>query len=249
MESVMNANEPKRASRTAPPLLERRFQTDIPYELSIDEAGRGCLFGRVYIACVVLPKDPALFCGKDIKDSKKFSSKKKLNEVAEYIKTHAFAWHIAYLEHTVIDKINILQSVMRGMHECIRETINNIQHSTNSTLSIGNFMGVIDGNYFTPYRTFDDSTQTIVEMPYATVEKGDGKYMAIAAASILAKDARDSYIKELCIDHPILNERYGLDSNMGYGTKHHLTGIKEYGITQWHRTSFGCCKTADLQSV
>lgn len=230
-------------------LLTRFYDETIPFELSIDEAGRGCLFGRVYIACVVLPKDPSLFDGKDIKDSKKFSSKKKLNEVANYIKDHALAWHVAYEEPKVVDEINILQAVMHGMHNCIRETIIKVNTNTGTTHNFEDFMAVIDGNYFTPFRSYDDEKQCIVEMPAETIEQGDGKYMAIAAASILAKTARDNHVLELCAKHPILDEHYSLSKNMGYGTKAHLDGIREHGITQWHRRTFGLCKVAPIANI
>ena len=228
------------------PLLSRVYDSSIPFELSIDEAGRGCLFGRVYIACVVLPKDPLLFDGKDIKDSKKFSSKKKLHAVASYIKEHALAWHVTFEEHTLVDDINILQAVMHGMHNCIRETIRKINNKTGTIHKVEDFMAVVDGNYFTPFRSYDETQQCIVELPFATIEKGDGKYMAIAAASILAKTERDNYVLNMCDKHPFLDEHYGLAKNMGYGTKTHLQGIQEHGITRYHRRTFGCCKTAHM---
>jgi ribonuclease HII len=227
-------------------LLQRVFNEENKYELSIDEAGRGCLFGRVYIACVVLPKQIELFEGKDIKDSKKFSSKKKLNETAEYIKQHAYAWHIASIDQDEIDNINILKSVMKGMHECISETMAKINAKTNTQNSINDFTAIIDGNYFTPFRQYDDMEQSIIEMPFNTVIHGDAIYMGIAAASILAKDARDSYVLQLCQEYPQLIEYYGLNTNMGYGTKTHLSGIETYGITQWHRRSYGICKTSKI---
>jgi ribonuclease HII len=230
--------------RSPAALLTRFYNDNTQFELSIDEAGRGCLFGRVYIACVVLPKEPELFDGTNIKDSKKFSSKKKLNEVAEYIKTNALVWHVAYVESDVIDEINILKAVMQGMHECIRNIIEKLKIIDNN-MTIKKCMAVIDGNYFTPYRVFDTSDETIYEISHVTIEQGDAKYMGIAAASILAKTARDNYVLELCKEHPILIERYGLESNMGYGTKKHLEGIREHGITQWHRRTFGeACKNA-----
>jgi ribonuclease HII len=230
--------------KKTPILLTRCYDPSIPFELSIDEAGRGCLFGRVYVACVVLPKEPSLFDGTDIKDSKKFSSKKKLHSVASYIKEHALAWHVTYEEPKLVDNINILQAVMHGMHNCIRETIRKINNKTGQQHKLEDFMAVIDGNYFTPFRSYDEEQRCIVEMPFDTVEKGDGKYMAIAAASILAKTARDSYVLEMCEKYPFLDEHYGLSRNMGYGTKLHLEGIREYGITKYHRRTFGCCKTA-----
>jgi len=237
------------------PILERFYQIDVEnplYELSIDEAGRGCLFGRVYIACVVLPKEPELFSGKDIKDSKKFSSKKKINEMAEYIKEHALVWHVAYVEAGMIDKTNILRSVMQGMHECIRSGMTKLQETMHASppITMNNCMAVIDGNYFTPYTEYDTDMECIRSISHVTVEKGDAKYMAIAAASILAKTARDNYVLDMCQQYPALNDRYGFESNMGYGTKTHLEGIREHGICQWHRRSFGAaCQNADLNPI
>lgn len=214
---------------------------DGPYELCIDEVGRGCLFGRVYIACVVLPKDPSVFDGTDVKDSKKFSSKKKIRLVADRIREQALAWHVAYIDNDVIDDINILKAVMKGMHDCIRETLAKLDCTMDDAFAL------IDGNYFTPYRVFGE---TIRELPHVTMEKGDGTYMGIAAASILAKTARDDYIRDLCEQYPILKERYSLDTNVGYGTAKHLAGIKEHGITQWHRRTFGeLCKGAVLNKI
>jgi ribonuclease HII len=242
--------ESVRKKRTPPMPLTRHYSEDNLFELCIDEAGRGCLFGRVYVACVVLPKDPELFDGKNIKDSKKFSSKKKLNEVAEYIKQNALAWHIAHIDASVIDEINILKAVMQGMHECIRNISEQLEQKFPNIFSINKTMAVIDGNYFTPYRAFDKSDETIHEMPFITIEQGDAKYMGIAAASILAKTGRDEYVLELCKKHPTLTDRYGMDTNMGYGTKKHLDGIREHGITQWHRRTFGdACKNAPLSNI
>jgi ribonuclease HII len=247
---IADAQKPAKRTREPPELLERFYdsKSDV-IELSIDEAGRGCLFGRVYMACVVLPKDPNAFNGKDIKDSKKFSSKKKINQVAEYIKTHARAWHVEYVDETVIDKINILQAVMQGMHVCIRETILKIYRETGEKLPLSDFIAVIDGNYFKPFVSYDMDKKEIVELNSVTVEQGDAKYMAIAAASILAKTARDAYIAELCDKFPVLDEYYGLRSNQGYGTKKHLEGIRKYGITKWHRRTYGCCNDAAVFQI
>jgi ribonuclease HII len=235
----------EKKKRTPAPLLERFYDSGgSNYEICIDEAGRGCLFGRVYIACVVLPKGADAFDGKDIKDSKKFTSKKKLQDRADYIKEKALCWHIASIDADVIDEVNILHAVMRGMHECIRMILES------ETVGLHDSMAVIDGNYFTPYRRFDESTQSIYELPHVTVEQGDAKYMGIAAASILAKNARDNYVVELCSQYPVLAERYGLHTNMGYGTKTHLDGIRAHGITQWHRRTFGqLCKTAEVSII
>jgi ribonuclease HII len=101
---------------------------------------------------------------------------------------------------------------------------------------------LIDGNYFNPLTVFNKKTNKIESVPHITVEGGDNKYTAIAAASILAKVERDKYIDQLCAENPNLVEHYGIDSNKGYGAKKHLDGIKEHGITIWHRRSFGICK-------
>ena len=232
------------------PLLERFYtDNDELYEISMDEAGRGCMFGRVYISSVVLPKNPELFSGVNIKDSKKFSSKTKLREAAEYIKQNALVWHIEYADANEIDDKNILMCVMEGMHKCIRNSITKVNEVTNIQHNTSKFMAIVDGNYFKPYCHFDSSTNDYQQIPHVTVEQGDGKYMAIAAASILAKTARDDYVLEMCEKYPILSEKYGLDKNVGYGTKAHMSGIKEYGITQWHRRSFGCCKTATVTEI
>jgi len=237
--------ETEKKSRTALPLLDRFYNEKNQYEFAVDEAGRGCLFGRVYIAGVVLPKDPSMFDGKDIKDSKKFTSKKKINEVAEYIKQNALAWHVAWVDEKVIDNINILKATMQGMHECIRETMLKL-----GDCDMDKCTALVDGGYFTAYRCYDENKQSIRELSHITVEQGDGKYMAIAAASILAKTSRDAYIHEMCEKYPALKERYGIDTNMGYGTKRHLDGIKEYGITQWHRRTFGeNCKNAVINEI
>ena len=151
----------KKTKRVPKPLLTRFYNEDTTFELSMDEAGRGCLFGRVYIACVVLPKESELFDGKDIKDSKKFSSKKKLFEVADYIKTHALAWHVEYVDANIIDEINILRAVMRGMHECVRVVMEKLEQRHPIGFSRDQCMAVVDGNYFTPYRAFDKSDELV----------------------------------------------------------------------------------------
>jgi ribonuclease HII len=248
MQNNFDVSESSEVSKNKK-LLNRFYDDNIPYEISIDECGRGPLFGRVYVGCVVLPKEPSLFDGKNIKDSKKFSSKKKLKEVAEYIKTHALAWHVSWVNEKVIDEINILQANMRAMHDAIREILTKIPNKNELNPS-SDCLIVVDGNYFTPYRMYDESKDAIVEIPHVTIEQGDAKYMGIAAASILAKEARDDYILELCEEHPELIERYSLNTNMGYATKTHLDGIRNHGISQWHRKTFGeLCKNAKLNTI
>ena len=207
------------------------------FEIGLDEAGRGPLFGRLYVAAVILPKDDS-FQHNQMKDSKRFSSKKKIAEVSEYIKANAISWSIQYIEAGEIDRINILQSVLKAMHLCIRECIQKMGDVAAST----DYFILVDGNQFKPYSQFNETTDEIEYIRHEMIEGGDNKYCAIAAASILAKVARDQYIAELCQQTPELVAKYHLDTNMGYGTKQHLDGILEYGITSEHRKSYGPCK-------
>jgi ribonuclease HII len=110
-------------------------------------------------------------------------------------------------------------------------------------------MLLVDGNDFTPHMVYNEVDQTIREIPFETIEGGDNTYTCIAAASILAKNERDTYMEELCKEHPLLNERYGLAKNMGYGTKIHREAIDTHGITQWHRKTYGMCKTARYSPI
>jgi ribonuclease HII len=186
------------------------------------------------VASVVLPKEPLLFDGTEIKDSKKFTSKnkKKIREEADYIKSHALYWNVAYVEAGDIDRYNILQSTMKGMHECIQKTVEKLggDHSR--------FVAIVDGNYFKPYSYYDENLQTVQQLRHETVVEGDAKMMGIAAASILAKTERDKYIEECCKTTPELETQYGLHTNMGYGTKGHLEGIRTYGLTEHHRKTY-----------
>lgn len=236
------------------PTLSAFYDSINHFEIGIDEAGRGPLFGRLYVAATVLPKDDSFQHGK-MRDSKTIKSRKKIQELAEYIKQNAIAWHIQYVEASVIDTINIRQAVLMAMHECAKQVIMRTQEQGTSKRCLTEheymreYMLLVDGNDFTPHMIFDDNTQTMVEIPYETIEGGDNKYTCIAAASILAKNERDTYIEELCMQYPILNEHYGLAKNMGYGTKQHRDGIASYGITQWHRKTYGICKTAECIEI
>jgi ribonuclease HII len=199
--------------------------TENMIEIGVDEAGRGPLFGRVYTAAVILPKDDS-FDHSKMKDSKRFTSKKKIKEVSDYIKQYAIAYAITYSDEKQIDNTNILKATMDSMHRSINEIIIN---EPNTHL-------LIDGNYFNPIYYATDEGMIPVE--YTCVEKGDNTYTSIAAASILAKVARDTYIEELCEQNPELGEKYGIDTNMGYGSKKHMEGIRIYGATEGHRLSF-----------
>lgn len=214
-------------------------------EIGVDEAGRGPLFGRVYTAAVILPKDESFDFSK-VKDSKKFHSRKKIKEVAEYIKQNAVAWNVSYEDETIIDTINILQATQQSMHHSIHKTCkeyNSISKKNNKIETKDyNYSLLIDGNYFNPITKFNKDTNKIESIPYTMVKGGDNTYASIAAASILAKVERDNYIDKLCEENPILIEHYGIDSNKGYGAKKHIEGIKDHGITIWHRRSFAPCK-------
>jgi ribonuclease HII len=218
--------------------LQKYYDADTSvFEIGVDEAGRGPLFGRVYTAAVVLPKDDS-FDHSKMKDSKKFHSEKKILEVAEYIKKNAIAWHVSYEDETIIDKINILQATQQAMHSSIL-TVRKQLLETDPTTKI---QLLIDGNYFKPISLMNKTTNKLDTIHYTCIEGGDNKYTAIAAASILAKTERDKYIVGMCAEHPELAEHYGIDSNKGYGAKKHIDGIKEHGISRWHRKSFGICK-------
>lgn len=225
-------------------MLLEKYSDDFEYEIGMDEAGRGPLFGRLYVAGVVLPKD-GHFRYDWMKDSKKFHSKKKIKEMSDYIKENALVWSVQYIEHDIIDSINIRESVHRGMHNVVKDIFENATipiHKKNTLL-------LIDGNHFKPYSYFNEETEEMECMSHQTVEGGDNKFCSIAAASILAKVSRDQYIEELCNVHSALRDKYGIDKNQGYGTKQHLEGILEHGITQWHRKSYGRCKSAPLNSI
>jgi ribonuclease HII len=228
-------------------LLKKYMHEQGTIEIGADEAGRGPMLGRVYSGAVVLPKDDS-FDHFKMKDSKKFTSKnsKKIQEVAEYIKEHAIAWAVEYEDEKVIDEINILQATQSAMHKAIKSVIVQLQKTDVSTDGLdpnfNNLLLLIDGNYFKQLTILNKGKTKLVTINYETVEGGDNKFTAIAAASILAKVERDKYIDDLCKENPELIERYGIDSNKGYGSKKHMDGIKTYGITKWHRRTFGICK-------
>ncbi len=227
---------PKKKRQVQPPLSHAFVSDTDIIELGIDEAGRGPMFGRVYAGVVVLPKDDA-FNHSLMKDSKKFHSKKKIEEVAEYIKQNAIAWAVEYEDEDTIDEINILQATQKAMHKCIVSILKQL-NPANYT----NILLLVDGNYFKPLTVINKTKNKPETLRYHLIEGGDNKYTAIAAASILAKVARDTYIYDLCSQNPELVEKYGIDSNKGYGSKKHMDGIKMHGITKWHRKTFGICK-------
>lgn len=210
------------------PLLTHHNEDCNLIEVGVDEAGRGPLFGRLYCAAVIWPRDVHSSL---VKDSKKFSKASDREKAAEFVKQNAIAYGIAYVEPEDIDKINIYQAVMLGMHDAIRDTYINPDHI------------LADGNKF---KAFTDDNGEYCN--YTTVVGGDNKYYSIAAASILAKTAHDNYIKEMCDKYPIL-DRYDLRNNQGYGSSTHMEAIKQYGITQYHRRSFKPCQEVPIQYI
>ena len=204
-------------------------------EAGIDEAGRGCLAGPVVAAVVILPDAFPDDTYKQIKDSKKLSEKKR-EMLFEYIIKHVSDYAIASSTPAEIDKYNILQATFNTMHKAINK------------LTFIPELLLVDGNSFRPFKpeashhdehNRDDDD---VYVEHRCVKGGDNEYLAIAAASILAKVSRDRYMKALCKATPELNTKYGWMKNKAYGTQQHRDGIKEHGITEYHRKSFGICK-------
>jgi len=228
--------------------LKTEFSKDIQWEIGVDEAGRGPLFGRLYVAAAILPKGDSGFDHSQIKDSKRFSSEKKIRQVADYIKQHAVAWSVQYVEADVIDAINIRQAVLKAMRQCCRDVLDRLPNQQKDVLLL------IDGNDFPAFTVWDKDTESLAEVPSQTVEGGDNLYTCIAAASILAKVSRDDYILELCKTRTDLSEKYGIDQNKGYGTKKHMDGLLAYGPTEFHRKSYAPVKrslasTAERSSI
>jgi len=228
----------KRTTKVAEP-LKKWFHEGPSVEVGIDEAGRGPMFGRVYAGAAVLPKDDT-FDHSLMKDSKKFHSKKKIEQVAEYIKANALAWAVEYEDERVIDEINILQATQSAMHKAIKNVLKQLNDKQDKEQD--QILLLVDGNYFKPLTVLNKAKTKMATIHYELIEGGDNKFTPIAAASILAKVERDKYIEELCSENPELADRYGIDSNKGYGSKKHMDGIKQYGITKWHRRTFGICK-------
>jgi ribonuclease HII len=188
-------------------MLKQFYNKDL-IEAGCDEAGRGCLAGPVFAAAVILPKD---YKNELLNDSKKLSLKNRLI-LRKNILESSIAWAVASVDNEGIDEINILNASILAMQKAVKKL-----------KTVPQFL-LIDGNRFKPFR----------DIPYETIIKGDGKYMSIAAASILAKTFRDDYMHDLHLKHP----QYGWDRNMGYPTKEHRAAIAKFGITDYHRKSF-----------
>jgi ribonuclease HII len=193
-------------------------------EIGIDEAGRGPLIGRVYAGAVIWSTNEEC---KIINDSKKLSPKKRA-EALKWIQSNVLAWGVGYAEHDEIDKINILEATKLAMNRAIE----NLRERFSDKIKNPITHLIIDGCGWE--KKFSDYT-------VKSIVKGDSSYLSIAAASIIAKEYHDEYIKTLCINNPELNEKYDLQNNMGYGTKKHLDGIEKHGISDYHRKSFKPC--------
>jgi len=177
-------------------------------EAGCDEAGRGCLAGSVYAAAVILPED---YHNELLNDSKQLTEKRRY-ELREIIQRDAVAWAVGVVTPEEIDKINILNASILAMHRALDQ------------LKVRPEAVIVDGNRFKPYQN----------LPHTTIVKGDGNYLSIAAASILAKTYRDDYMNQLAAEYP----QYDWLSNKGYPTKKHRAAIKQYGITPYHRKSY-----------
>ncbi|MBQ1829375.1 MAG: ribonuclease HII [Prevotella sp.] len=177
-------------------------------EAGCDEAGRGCLAGSVYAAAVIFPED---YQNAELNDSKQLTDKRR-KQLREIIEHDAIAWAIGVVTPDEIDKMNILNASILAMHRALDQ------------LKVRPEAIIVDGNRFKPYQN----------LPHTTIVKGDGKYLSIAAASILAKTYRDDYMDQLAQTYP----QYDWLSNKGYPTKKHREAIRKYGITPFHRKTF-----------
>ncbi|MBR5749930.1 MAG: ribonuclease HII [Prevotella sp.] len=185
-------------------------------EAGCDEAGRGCLVGSVYAAAVILPSD---YQNDLLNDSKQLTEKKRY-QLREIIERDAIAWAVGIVTPEEIDKINILNASILAMHRALDQ------------LKVRPEAIIVDGNRFKPYRSVVGSVTA--NIPHTTIVKGDGKYLSIAAASILAKTYRDDYMNQLAKEYP----QYDWLSNKGYPTKKHREAIRQFGITPYHRKSY-----------
>lgn len=188
-------------------MLAKQFSKYV-LECGTDEAGRGCLAGPVTAAAVILPSD---FENELLNDSKKLTEKQR-TALAPMIEKEAISFHVVHLEPKIIDEINILNASIKAMQESILQLMPQPEFI------------IVDGNRFKP----------VGNIPFQTIIKGDGKYLSIAAASILAKTYRDTYMERIHEEYPM----YQWNKNKGYPTQDHRDAIREFGITPHHRKSF-----------
>ena len=187
-------------------------------EAGCDEAGRGCLAGSVYAAAVIFPED---YQNEALNDSKQLTDKRR-KELRDIIQRDAIAWAVGVVTPEEIDKINILNASILAMHRALDQ------------LQVRPEAIIVDGNRFKPYKESTTHHYEPITLPHTTIVKGDGKYLSIAAASILAKTYRDDYMDALAQEYP----QYDWMKNKGYPTKKHREAIRQYGITPYHRKTF-----------
>lgn len=203
-------------------LKNHYHQPIVPLEAGCDEAGRGCLAGPVYAAAVILPPD---YKNAELDDSKKLSEAKRY-QLRETIMRDALCWAVASCSPEEIDRLNILRASIEAMHRALTKLSQRPQAI------------IVDGNRFIPWTNPDTGQQP----PYQTIVKGDGKYMSIAAASILAKTCRDDYMNEMAKLYP----EYQWQQNKGYPTSLHRDAIRRVGVTPLHRRSFTLLRPTQL---
>lgn len=196
------------------------LNNDQTLEVGIDEAGRGCFISRVYAGAVFW--DPQITSNL-IRDSKKLDHRRRLIAY-DFIKENCLSYGFGWSEAQEIDNINILGATLNAMHRAVDACHITPQHI------------LVDGTQFKTYVDRDDQA-----INYTLVTQGDDKYYSIAAGSIVAKVEHDLYINKLCDEHPEL-EVYHIRDNKGYGTPDHIAAIKEHGISEFHRKTFGICK-------
>lgn len=202
--------------------MQACYMNNTCIEAGVDEAGRGPLLGPVFAAAVVWNpdlEDEAHPWVSWIRDSKKLSPKKRA-ELRPLIEAHAVDYAVASCDAARIDAINILQASQEAMHQALDQ------------LSVELDMIVVDGNYFKQYMSKKGEF-----VPHACIIDGDAKLLSIAAASILAKEAHDDWIKDTLARHPSLAV-YGIERNMGYGTREHIAALTRVGPSPFHRASF-----------
>ena len=186
-------------------------------EAGCDEAGRGCLAGAVYAAAVILPAD---YHNEQLNDSKQLTERQRY-ALRQVIERDAVAWAVGIVSPQEIDRVNILNASILALHRAVEQLSPVPQHL------------IVDGNRFRPFR----------DIPYTTVVKGDGKYLSIAAASVLAKTYRDDYMNGLHREYPL----YDWDNNKGYPTRKHREAIRLHGVTPYHRMTFNLYGDTQLE--
>jgi ribonuclease HII len=204
-------------------VLQKFHHNPNEIQAGVDEAGRGCLIFGVTAAAVVWDPECQDPRQELIKDSKKLSPKKR-KEARQFIEENALAYSVYTVDQNVIDDINILNATYQAMHKALDGLNRQIDRI------------LVDGDRFRPY--LDPSGEYV---PHHCVVEGDNTYLSIAAASVLAKTYRDEFVEKKVIENPEL-DRYKLSKNKGYGTKDHIDAIRKYGITNYHRKSFGIVK-------